>query len=86
MCQTTLDIIFVHDYSLDRACYNDGNGVECKCRDMYIHQNYLYIVILYPTVKFQIVEFYLGTCHFPRFHDIELLKNHIYTYFFLQII
>ena len=39
MCQTTLDIILVHDYSLDGACYNDGNGVECKCGDMYIHQN-----------------------------------------------
>ena len=42
MCQTTLDIILVHDYSLDGACYNDGNGVECKCGDMYIHQNYIY--------------------------------------------
>ena len=42
MCQTTLDIILVHDYSLDGACYNDGNEVECKCGDMYIHQNYIY--------------------------------------------
>ena len=32
MCQTTLDLI--HDYSLDGACYNDGNGVECTCGDM----------------------------------------------------
>ena len=42
VCQTTLDIILVHDYSLDGACYNDGNEVECKCGDMYIHQNYIY--------------------------------------------
>ena len=80
MCQTKLDIILVHDYSLDGACYTHGKGVDCKCGDMYIHQNYIYryhfknyIVILYPTVKFQIVEFSLRTCHFPRFHDIELL-------------
>ena len=43
VCQTTLDIILVHDYSIDGACYNDGNGVECKCGDMYIQQNYIYI-------------------------------------------
>ena len=60
MCQTKLDIILVHDYSLDGACYNNGNGVECKCGDMSIHQNYL-------------VEFSLGTCHFSRSHDIQLL-------------
>ena len=45
MCQNTLDIILVHDYLLDGACYNDGNRVECKCGDMYIHQNYIYIDI-----------------------------------------
>ena len=45
MCQTTLDIILVLDYSLDGACYNDGNGVECKCGDMNIYQNYIYIDI-----------------------------------------
>ena len=41
MCQTTLGIILVHDYPLDGASYNDGNGVECKCGDMYILQNYI---------------------------------------------
>ena len=40
--QTTFNIILVHDYSLDVACYTDGNGVEWKCGDMYIHQNYIY--------------------------------------------
>ena len=42
MCQTTLDINLVHDYSLDGAYCNDGNGVEFKCGDMYIHENYIY--------------------------------------------
>ena len=41
MCQITLDIILVHYYSLHGACYNDGNGVKCKCGDMYIHQNHI---------------------------------------------
>ena len=36
MCQTTLDIILVHDHSLDGTCYYDGNGVvECKCGDIH---------------------------------------------------
>ena len=46
MCQTTLDIILVHDYSLDGACYNDGNGVECKCVDIYSSKLYISILIL----------------------------------------
>ena len=41
MCQTTLDIILVCDYSLDGACYNDGNGVEFKCRDVYSSKLYI---------------------------------------------
>ena len=45
MCQTTLDIILVHDYSLDGACYNDGNGVECKC-GVYSSKLYISISIL----------------------------------------
>ena len=26
MCQSTLEIILAHGYSLDGACYNDGNS------------------------------------------------------------
>ena len=47
MYQTTLDIILVHDYSLDGACYNDGNGVEFKCGDTYIHQ------VIYIDINFK---------------------------------
>ena len=49
MCQTTLDIILAHDYSLDGACYNDGNGVECKCGDMYIFIKIIYIDISFKS-------------------------------------
>ena len=45
MCQTTLDIILVYEKSLAGTCCNDGNGVECKCGDMYNHQSYIYINI-----------------------------------------
>ena len=44
---------------------------------------YDYIVYLYPTVKFQIVAFSLGTCHFPRSDDIELVFN---IYYIIYII
>ena len=47
-------------------------GLSEQCLAMKCNY-YNYIVYLYPTVKFQIVEFSLGTCHFPCFHDIELL-------------
>ena len=46
MCQTTLDMILVHDYSLDGACYNDGNGVECQCGNVYSSKLYKSISIL----------------------------------------
>ena len=47
MCQTTLDIILVHDYSLDGACYNDDNGVECKVGTC------IFIKIIYIDINFK---------------------------------
>ena len=51
-----------------RARYQNSN--QCIVMSVVTEMDFFYL-----TVKFQIVEFSMGTCHFPHFHDrhIELL-------------